>query len=851
MFKTALRELKFHPGRYVATLLAIAISVCFMAASSIITATESHAMAMQDAYPYTKADLITDISEYHTDSAADQPTLDQVTEVIESAAGVAAAEPLFKSSSEASHGSAAELVNLTVIPSHKGFNTLELKSGNLPQGAQIVINSALSKKLGVNIGDSLSVDGAQLTVSGISTDPTSRLLGNPVYVSHDWFAQTNDLADMSPLALSWLVGIHEGFDPKAVATNIQSSLAEAHFKGDIQTEKDYVATAATSYTHDIDVLKYILWVFAGIALIVGLITISNTFSILLAQRRRQIGLMRVIGASGAQVRHSIWGEALILGAIGGLLGIALAAGLSALLGLYTGSVSFGIVFPAMETVVSFILGVVITLIACVTPARHATRVSPMEALQTSSSEASRKRVSVARGVICGIFAVAGIVGSILALRSHDDALALAVGSAMCLAVGVLFGARLFVPWILRGLGAIVKHWGPSSRVAAKNVVRDPARASATATALMLAVGLIVTLQVGAASVEKTVLEKLQQEYPVDVTLTNWDYDPTRLTVEQDVQDAFAKLPGVNQKVGIPCKWVNLSDTPLDENMDNLDRMEHICSYVPQITQVATAFPATMPDSEIWVGKNSTMYQAGLGSRMRAADATLTLPSTTGTIDLHGVESPIAEAWSYDFVSPRTYDSLPGTSTDNAVIFISLDQNANIMTFMRDANAAVGGDNPRAALGGYLAQKYVITQVMSILVGAMTALLGVAVLIALVGVGNTLTLSVIERARESAILRAVGAQRRQLKVMLLIEALLLTLTGAVVGLVAGSFFGWLGAKSMVQQFKGEGIVMSVQFALNWPQTLGLLGILVVAAALASILPGRRAAKASPVEALAEA
>jgi putative ABC transport system permease protein len=142
------------------------------------------------------------------------------------------------------------------------------------------------------------------------------------------------------------------------------------------------------------------------------------------------------------------------------------------------------------------------------------------------------------------------------------------------------------------------------------------------------------------------------------------------------------------------------------------------------------------------------------------------------------------------------------------------------------------------------------QVLNVLLIATSALLGVAVVIALVGVSNTLGLSVIERGRESALLRALGMQRRSLRLMLLMEALLLALAGVVVGILAGAFFGWLGVNSIMRQAGLTGAGHPTLFALDVWQTVALVAIAVVAAALASILPGRRAAMAPPTEALAE-
>jgi putative ABC transport system permease protein len=330
---------------------------------------------------------------------------------------------------------------------------------------------------------------------------------------------------------------------------------------------------------------------------------------------------------------------------------------------------------------------------------------------------------------------------------------------------------------------------------------------------------------------------------------------TPSAVPANVADQVAHVGGLETPVDLSCKWTALTGDAAP------NQYLHVCRYDSAIHQVAVQFPQTMPDDQLWSGEDAGVTAADQNSYDLAGRA-VTLAGTAGPVGLTAATQNVAQAHGstqvdealyhtgWTFVSPTVYDKLAGSSIDRAMVIARVAAGADTMSVYNALQTATGGDSATVIMGGSLGEKYMIDQVMSILVGTMTVLLAVAVLIALVGVSNTLTLSVIERSRESAILRAVGAQKRQLRAMMLIEALLLTVTGAIIGAVAGGYFGWLGAKAMVQQFRGEGFVMNVQFAIDWPQTLGLLAILVIAAALASLLPGRRAAKASPVAALAE-
>jgi len=818
MVRTAWRELKFHPARYVATLVAIAISVGFMAAASIMTATESGAIGQQVAAPYSRADLVVSPSK-----APDGVTNGQITQAIGSAPGVAQTEPIVSCTIILESHGKAEMASATAWPAVP-FQWTTLRDGAWPQGAQIALNPRLADTLGVGVGDTVTSFGTTLTVSGITSELPSRLGGNPAIVDSAWL--TGQYGDPYLLQTSWVVALDPGTTADQAQTAIASALTGLDVAADIVTGHEYVKTAAAEMTGGIDTFKYLLWVFAGIAMVVGLITIANTFTILLTGRRRQIGLMRTIGASGAQMRHSIWLEAGVLGLVGGIAGVALACALAALLGLYTGSIRYGLVVPWRDAAVAVGLGLVITVIACVAPARRATRVTPLEALQPTTADPRAGRVSAVRWVVCGLLFAGGLAVCLLSLTAGASSLLMAVGGAMAVALGVLFGARLFVPTLLRGAGHLVRRAGPAASAAAKNVVRDPARASATATALMLAVGLIITLQVGAASMRATVTDKIESAYPIDLSVVANPNETGQQVLPPSVVDQLNRIPGVGRAVPVQCRQLD------DANLPG----QLVCSYTPEVAGLTPGLPSSVPDDQIMVPENS--FSLASGDQISVSGLTLTATASN------------AASYAYFFVSPATYDRLSGESWSPAAVFLTVPDTSMTVSVMQAVQQAVGGDVPIAQIDGNIVEKYTIDQVLNILVGAVTALLAVAVVIALVGVGNTLTLSVIERAHENAILRALGFQRRQIRIMLLVEALLLTLVGAVVGVVAGIFFGWLGARSVIGQVGSQGVDMKVHFALDWVQTLILLGVMVLAAGLASILPGRRGALASPVEALAE-
>ncbi|MCL1923875.1 MAG: FtsX-like permease family protein [Propionibacteriaceae bacterium] len=828
MARATWRELTFHPARYAATVLAVTIAVAFMAAASMITATESSAIGKQATAPLMTADLIVAPKVAASTEIMPDITSSQVTRALSAVTNVESAEPLsgvtaILSTQSGDQETFAELVTQP----HDRFLWTSLREGTWPHGEEVTVDGHLAKKLEVTLGDRISVFGQELTVVGITTDRTSRLSGSRAMVSPEWMSE--HFGESYPTSTKWWISLSDHADAQAVKEGLAASIKGLGIDADVYTPTEYAHSYQLSLTNDVDVFKYILWVFAGIAGIVGMITIANTFTILLTTRRRSIGLMRTIGATGSQVRHSIWLEAAAIGLVGAVLGIGVACGISALLGIFTGSVLFGLTIPWMETGIAAGLGVLITLVACVIPARHATRVTPLEALRPVTGEHT-SHVSKVRAILCIAGLGLGLALSIVALTLGSSALMFAILGSGIVALSILIGARVFVPPMLKAAGSLVKHSGSVVAIAAKNTVRDPGRASATTTALMLAVGLIVTLQVGAASMGATAMAKVESAFPIDVMVTALGDPDGARTLPARLTQQVEQVPGIDKVVALPCRQMDFA--PPGEGYENL---QLVCSYLPEISTLTRE--STPPaDGEILVHENSWHLEAG---------KQITWESTT----LTAVASKVA---SHDvmLVSPATFAILVGDLEEPGVLFCSAPDTSKMISVIRAVEDIAGGDQGIASVGGSLFDKYVISQVLDIIVGVATALLAIAVFIAVVGVSNTLTLSVMERHHDNAILRALGFKRHQLRLMLLVEALLLTIVGAVVGIVVGVWFGWLGTQAMVSQFGAEEVELTAHFAVNWWQTLALLGILVLAAVLASILPGRRSALASPVEALAE-
>ncbi|MDO5093778.1 MAG: FtsX-like permease family protein [Propionibacteriaceae bacterium] len=796
MLRDAINEIRLHPARFVATLLAIAISVGFMSAILVGVRTEENSAGRAGVLPLSKADVVVEV--YGED-------LQAVKRAIQDAAGVTAYEAVLQTASPLTHGNTTIFFSLISLPSEE-FRWASLKEGAWPAAPdEITLSVDGAKKLGVSVGDQVSAGEGAMKVVGLTNDAPT------LYTSTGYIDPSVMGDEQAPF--QWAV---KSSDAEASVAAIQQTLTDAGYNPSVKTFEDYSADQRKSLTGGFDMFRNLLLVFAGIALLVGMIIIANTFTILLTQRRRQIGLLRAVGASPRQVAGRLLAEALVLGVVGSLLGVLLGIGIAAIVGLFTGSLYWGLVLPAGELAWAVVAGVLATVLSVLGPSLKATRVAPLEALQVVPSPTEAKRLSLFRAICCVLLILPGLGLAAQGLAADENGLLWAIGGGALLSMGLLLAAPFYVPWLLKLFGVLLGFGGPTVRLAARNAARNPRRASATAVALMLAVGLVVTLQVAASTVRSTALEAIDDRYPVDLSFRTADGP-----INMQLAEQLRATEGVAKVVPVPSKQVKIGDAEVSVRNVNAVRSELGLSKhrdVPDDVLVIGQFAM--------IGHQKTVEVPGVGS-MRVV-----------TSD----EVPNGAA----AVSESTYAKLAG-GDEVRELWVKLADRSAWGTLNQVLKVADAQDD-QPEVGGGAVMAGIVTEIVNVLLLVLTGLLGVAVLIALVGVGNTLGLSVLERQRESALLRALGMQRSSLRVMLLVEAMLLAAVGIVVGIAAGAGFSWLGVVTAIGMMPSDLGVRPV-FSVDLLYTGGLILVCVAAAALASVLPGRRAATATPTEALA--
>lgn len=694
-----------------------------------------------------------------------------------------------------------------------GLPGAETASGRLPGGpGEIALPQQLAEKRQLPVGSKLTLrtgDDKQVTVTvvGIVADnPTTRsaALAAPAGLkAWDPHASPDEVR----------VTAAAGTTPAQLVVAIDKALPDGVV---VLTGEWWVDTKVQSYTGGIDVLGAVFGGFAAIALFVAGLVIANTFTIVLAQRTRQLALLRCVGGSRRQVFGSVIVEAAVLGAVASAIGVLAGTGLTAA-GLLAADrfdwniPQVGLYADALALLVPLLIGFVATVIAAVVPARRATTVAPLAALRPDAAPVAASKAGLLR-LVTGFVLLAG-GGLLLAAGASGQRVLIGVAGGMISFLGVLAVGSLLIPALIRLIGtAPARAGGVPARIAVGNAVRNPRRTAATTSALLVGVTLISLTCVGIASVQKTFDQTLDAEYPVDlmVSAAGEAMPPTaeRQLGEIDGITTVVLVRGATAQVGREKQQVTGVDVEAARAVVHGGPLATLSSGT-------AAVPLGMGGGTITV----TYLDRSVRVRAVESDAVDTIVLTLADLNRLTRSAPVTGFW---------LDAAP--KADGPDVIEAVEQ-------------SVPGVRELTVTGG-LAERSAYTKLFEVLLIVAVALLAVSVLIALVGVGNTLSLSVLERTRENALLRALGLTRRQLRGMLAVESLLMALVAAGLGIGLGLVYGWLGTTALM-----GGTVDRIAYAVPAGTLLAVAAVATAAGLLASVLPARRAARVAPAGALA--
>lgn len=840
MWKLAISELKLHPRRYVAVLLAIVLGTMFLAGSLLVTSSAKESTKQMLGATYANADLLI-TAETPPDPESDfydlAGTVEQSGSLTE-INGVEEVYPLMNaatamvlpegSDKQGTFDPDSDFVYATNRPADASLLATPMTDGELPTADdEITVDTESAERHDLAVGDTVTLrtlaDEAEqdVTVSGImdqSMDPT--VVGAmTIYTTVETLGE---LGGDSPTYDTALLRVDGDIDQ--VITDIQQALNATGVPATVNTPDVQISEQLVDMM-GFDAITVVLGGFSAIALLVMMLVINNTFSVLVAQRTRQYALQRVLGATRGQIRKGVLAESVLIGLIGSITGIALAIGLIfgllALAQQWMSGATFGMDLSILWVLLA---GVVITVVASWLPASQAMRVSPLEAMRpvpaaTMGSKAGKLRLVLgslmllAGGAALVFFAAAGLVGMAI--------LAGAVSFIGVLALGVLF-----VPGAVYALGGLTRWTGIPGKMAQLNSVRNRSRTAATATALIVGTTLVAMILTGGRTAQDSTDEMLATNYPVDIYAELADIDPADTAQVNSTTEALAETAGIADAEAL------YPVGSIDESWSE---------------QVMTADPEHLAGISDSVSDDDAQALEETGTVLvpeHHESNTLTVTTADGEVELDVVRSDLSSVT--PIVSAETAEQLSMDVTGMAVVWLSVaDEDISqadlqeIVTNMV-ADTEVSSQDVSSPLVLRSMYQQAIDAVMLTVIG----LLGISVLIAFVGVANTLALSSLERTRENSLMRALGLTKRGLRSMLMWEAVLISAVGAILGSVLGMLYGWAGSVAIFSQLASGG----VDITWPWLEVSGVIAVAVIAGLIASVAPSRRAAKMSPVEGL---
>ena len=832
MIRVLFSGLRATLARLLATGLAVALSVGFVVATLTLSATFTRTTEDSLAASMAKADV--SVTQTVAEMASSDPrtstdVLLTLLPAVRAAPGIAGADVERLAYVDLRFGETRSVGQISAVLD-ESVRWQTLTAGRWPQTlTEATIDRPTAESVGVAEGDTLTVAAVgsgvsptAVTVVGITAQQAAGVgAGGPTLLM-----QADALTDPDLFSLSTSILVAGG-DAGADAVAASVSAAVAGVSGIVvQTRAEAVDDQTAQLSGSATVLTSILLAFAAIALFVAAIVIANTFQVLVSQRTRELALLRCVGAGAGQVRRLILGEALMLGVVASAFGVGIGvAGASVLAELSrdgASGVHLGrlVIDPALLAA-GFGIGVLLTVASALSPAHRATRVRPVAALRAIAAPAG-----VRQGLVGAVVALVliGFGGTGLFVGATRSGLTLAVVSGVVSFLGILLASALFIPWIVRIVGSTIGWTSVPARLAALNATRNPARTASTAAALLVGVTLVTMMVVGVTSVRTSIGDKIDEKRPVDLTVQS--VDPAGMTAEQI--DGISAMPDVEDATAVASARVTITPTagtPVLLPARGIDsaQAQHVAR-----SSVVVPEPGQLLLNPADAGALQTGDSVTVAGDAGSAELTVVLEETaarkqatlTKTDLLSLAAAPITGQVQLRLGDEITSSQVQELSTD--ILSVS-------------EKFTVGGGAP---------ERTYYEQILDVMLLIVLALLTMAVVIACVGVANTMALSVYERRRESALLRALGLTRGQLRTTLGIEATLITVVAAACGIGLGVLYAGAGLAAVSLQ--AQKLALTVH--LPWTQlAMVLLGAL-VAGLLATVVPAGGAARRSPVESL---
>ncbi|CAM5515056.1 ABC transporter permease [Streptomyces pilosus] len=855
VLKTSMRNFFAHKGRMALSAVAVLLSVAFVCGTLVFTDTMN--TTFDKLFAATSSDVTVSSKSAsdggETTSGNGRPPVvpASVLDEVKGADGVKSAEgTVFSTSVTVVDGDKDSLSPTSGGPTIVGnwntndARTMDITSGAAPAGAdQVMIDADTADKHDLKLGDEIGVISAigthRAKVSGIA-DFTVTNPGAAMFFLDLPTAQRT-LVGESGVYTSVNVTAEAGVSDDRLKENVLAALGGTY---KVQTAEETADANKESVGDFMNVMKYAMLGFAGIAFLVGIFLIINTFSMLVAQRTREIGLMRAIGSSRKQVNRSVLIEALLLGVIGSVLGvgagIGLAVGLMKLMGLIGMELSTDDLTVAWTTpALGLLLGVVVTVLAAYLPARRAGKISPMAALRDAGTPADAKAGWIRGGI--GLL-LTGAGGACLYLagtadKATDGSLWLGLGVVLSL-IGFVVVGPVLASGVVRVLGAVLlRAFGPVGRMAERNALRNPRRTGATGAALMIGLALVACLSVVGSSMVASATEELDKTVGTDFIIGN---DMGQLVVPEAVK-AVKAVDAVERVTQY--KWTEADfTTPDGKTLDDTAITAADPTYATDLrveTVAGKLADAYRPDSMSVHEDFAKDHDVRIGSTIEVAfkDGTTgsltvrAITSSEGVVDAGAMYTSTATLAKYVPADRMPLDQL---------VFASAKEGQQDAAYTALKKAL--DDFPQYKVRDQTDYKEALQDQIGQLLNMIYGLLALAIVVAVLGVVNTLALSVVERTREIGLMRAIGLSRRQLRRMIRLESVVIALFGALLGLGLG--MGWGATAQQLLALEGLKVL-----DIPWPTIIGVFIGSAFVGLFAALVPAFRAGRMNVLNAIA--
>ena len=759
---------------------------------------------------------------------------------------------------------------------------------------EITLIKSIAKSIHANIGDTITLVKVDDTGGDKEKSYDVRVVGLVDDGEHSQIPFSNRGTYLGGITNDFCAKLEniENFDNQVVQSKVYMSIDESKINDlspkinsllpsrfSLMSRHEVGVRAVRNVSNGTNFVTMFLLSFGILALLISSLVIANTFQVLVAQRRRTLALLRVIGAQSHQLYAAVLLEAAILGVISAGVGVLCAIGFMGAISnvnINSGPLSKIPLIVSLPAIVwPIAIGTIVTVLASMSAARSATKVTPMEALRPMDL-IKDKRASIIRAVFGVLFIVVGILATALSATSlasmiagkspnaGSDSWMTLLGAMFGCAlvfIGIIITATFWMPFAMKATGAIMALCGPASKVANANVQRNPRRVAATGTALLIGVTLVSTVVTGAICGKATLKGVVDDHYSVDIIIQGKN-------VDESLAADISKISGIKHTEllpAVPMTFKNAkgkTEYAMAAGVDNVNQLKNVMHtdldgvninkdsvLLPKFNEEGGE-PFELKKGNLNLQAYVEKYSSGetdsdditpftgMNTDPSNNDKSITVKQVQfkkyRNVNIYSRNTAfVSKSYFNNYLKPTTH-----------ILLISVDSSkANLVDIVKNIRN-ITSSYAEVMAGGSVFQRAQWESAIDVMMMLLVGLIAVAVVIALIGVANTLSLSVIERTKESATLRAIGMTRGQVRRSLALEATLISLTSTVSGLIVGTAFGWIGSY-MVFSAIGK-----VPFVIDWTIYAVLALIALLAALLSSVLPARRAVKSSPVVALAE-